>query len=406
MRFPTEWRAPLTALVFVSAVSAAACSGSAGTGPVLGDGGGGDGGPAKASLSSTALDFGGLDCGGTAPDAKTIVVTNDGGSALTWSATLAQSDAFAIDGASTGTIAPGQSANIAVSAKAVPTSAKAGDAAQTTLTITTSDPANAATAISVKRTAQGATFETMPAMADFGELPVLAQSPDVKLTVRNVGNKPASVSLGTSGDFAVSWSGAPGDATLAPNEELQGAVARFKPATNKPQSGSAKLLVKGAVCGELPTIALKGTGTNGVAGVSPGTLNYGLVDCGSQTVAQQVSLLNTGNAPLTFTAALGKGGASPYALSATSGTVLAGNQVQILVTPKAVPQVSATTNNLYGDSLTITTNAIGDSRPRRARSSRSAPRTSRSARRRSARPRRRRSFSRTPATSRRPSRCP
>lgn len=356
MRLPTEWRAPLTALVFVSAV---ACSGGT-PGSVGGDAGGGDGGPPKASLSATALDFGGLDCGGAAPEAKTITLTNDGGSALTWSATLAQSDAFSIDGAASGTLAPGQTANVAVAAKAVPSSSKAGDAAETTLTITTSDPDKATTTISVKRTAQGATFEAMPALADFGELPVLAQSPDVKLTVRNVGNKPASVSLATSGDFGVAWAGSPSDATLAPNEELQGAVARFKPTTNKPQTGSAKLLVKGAVCGELPSIPLKGTGTNGVAGVSPGTLNYGLVDCGTQAVAQQVSLLNTGNASFTFTATLGKGNGSPYALSAASGTVLAGNQVQILVTPKAVPQVSATTNNLYGDSLTITTSAIGD----------------------------------------------
>jgi alpha-tubulin suppressor-like RCC1 family protein len=342
-----------------------ACSGSPGDGSPPGTDAsppgtdGGIAGPAKATIAETSVDFGGVDCGSSTEN-KSVVVKNDGASPLTWSAALAQLDAFGIDGPSSGTIPPGQSATISISTKPVPTTAKAGDVEQTTLTITTSDPQKPTTTIPVKRTAQGAMFEVMPLVADFGDVPIQTQAPDVKLTVHNTGNKAASVSVIATGDFTATWEGSPNEAILAPDAELKGALLRFKPSTNKMQQSTAKLAVKGAVCGAVPDIALRGTGLNGVAGVSPGTLNYGLVDCGSQAVAQQVSVFNTGNAPFTFQATLGKGQSSPYALSATSGTVLPGNQIQILVTPKAIPQTSPTTNNLYGDTLTITTSAIGD----------------------------------------------
>jgi alpha-tubulin suppressor-like RCC1 family protein len=347
----------------VLALALTGCSGSGMDNPNGGNGNGADAGvaPAKANVSATAIDFGGVDCGGQASDAKSVTIKNEGGAPLTWSVALAQADAFTLAGPTSGTLMGGETASIGVMAKAVSASSKAGTMAQTTLAITTSDPDKAMTSVAISRMAQGATFEVMPSLADFGDLPVHTQAPDVKLTVRNVGNKAAQVSLVASGgDFDAAWAGSPNAAMLDPETDLQGAVARFKPASNKAQNGKISLQVKGAVCGELAEIPVKGVGTNGVAGVSPGTINYGLVDCGTQAVAQQLSVLNSGNAPFNFTATLGKGQASPYQLSASSGTVLAGNQVQIMVTPKGVPQTSATTQNLYGDSLTITTTAIDD----------------------------------------------
>src|SRR5581483_4348605 len=140
----------------------------------------------------------------------------------------------------------------------VPASSKAGSIAQATLNVMTSDTALPATAIALSRMAQGASFEVMPSMADFGELPVHTQAPDVKLTVRNTGNKAVEVSLAGGGDFDASWKGAPGTVMLAPETELDGAVARFKPSTNKMQTGKIQIHAKGAVCGEIADVPVKG----------------------------------------------------------------------------------------------------------------------------------------------------
>src|SRR4051794_26012857 len=51
-------------------------------------------------LSASGIDFGLVDCGGGAPDAKSITVKNLGALPLTWSAALSASEVFKIAGAS------------------------------------------------------------------------------------------------------------------------------------------------------------------------------------------------------------------------------------------------------------------------------------------------------------------
>src|SRR5439155_11161926 len=94
----------------------------------------------KANVSASALDFGGVDCGGQDSDAKSVTIKNEGGAPLTWSAALGQADAFTLAGPTSGTLGAGESVSLGVVAKAVSASSKAGAIAQAMLNVTTSDP--------------------------------------------------------------------------------------------------------------------------------------------------------------------------------------------------------------------------------------------------------------------------
>src|SRR3954469_3730420 len=68
-----------------------------------------------ADFSSDGIDFGLADCAGAAPADDSITLTNRGGAALTWEASLSASQTFSIHGKRTGSIAPGKSASIVIS---------------------------------------------------------------------------------------------------------------------------------------------------------------------------------------------------------------------------------------------------------------------------------------------------
>ncbi|MEZ4367591.1 MAG: hypothetical protein R2939_15135 [Kofleriaceae bacterium] len=89
-------------------------------------------------------------------------------------------------------------------------------------------------------------------------------------------------------------------------------------------------------------------------------LDFGLTDCGQTGAPRSFLVSNTDSSAFTFTATLAGGTDSPYTVSPAAATVLAGSQVLVTVTPRAIPAVSATTDNLYGDTLTVTTDRDGD----------------------------------------------
>lgn len=106
----------LRSLIALAPLALLACSG--GTGDPNGPGGMTPMTPAKANVSVTQLDFGGVDCGGQDSDAKSVTIKNEGGSPLTWSASLTQADAFTLAGPTSGTIAAGESVSLGVVATA------------------------------------------------------------------------------------------------------------------------------------------------------------------------------------------------------------------------------------------------------------------------------------------------
>jgi hypothetical protein len=321
--------------------------------------------PPSATLSATEVTFGNIDCGSAAPADQTFTIQNKGGGRLTWSVQIDNASYFDISGAKSGTLAANETATVTVKASSMPASANAGDLRQATLAVTTSDPLNPFKYVPIKATAQGATLTVTPANVAFGDVPISTNAPDIALNIKNTGNAPALITFAqpANTDFTVTVGGstATPKATVAPGATSTGVAARFHPSTINLASTSSAISVTGAVCGQsATTIAMNGRGAGGVVGVSPGALDYGLVNCGTTSGAQVITVFNTGSASYTFTASLAGGAASPYTISPATSTVLAGSQSSIIVTPKPIPQTSATTANGFGDTLNITTTAAGD----------------------------------------------
>ncbi len=322
-------------------------------------------GPPSAVLSATEVTFGNIDCGAAAPADQTFTIQNKGGGQLTWSVQIDNATYFDISSAKSGTLAANETATVIVKASSMPASANAGDLRQATLAVTTSDPLNPFKYVPIKATAQGATLTVTPANVAFGDVPIQTNAPEIALNIKNTGNAPALIAFAqpANTDFTVAVGGstATPKATVAPGATATGVAARFHPSTINLASTSSAITVTGAVCGQsATTIAMNGRGAGGVVGVSPGALDYGLVNCGTTTGAQVITVFNTGSASYTYTASLAAGAASPYTISPATNTVLPGSQSSIIVTPKAIPQTSATTANGFGDTLNITTNATGD----------------------------------------------
>ena len=364
--FPAPPPAFYSAAAMLVGALVAGCNESAG----VADGGAGapdvavDAEPAapKAVISATALDFGGAECGAAALAAKTFTIQNSGGGQLTWSATLDTTDAFRLAGPTGSTLEGGATATITVTPNPVPSRAVAGQQYLTTLVVTTSDPSMSSTHIPVSMSARGATIVLTPAIADFGVYTVSKQAPDIALVLTNTGNQDATVGLSapTDGQFTLDWTGSPAAATVAAGASMTGLKARFMATSTLATSSSATVQVTGAgVCGASATsIHLKGQGTNGALVYSPGTIDFGLTDCGKTALTQTFTVGNTGTATLTWAAALGNG--APYSISPLGGLLQPGTQQLVTVVPHPIPFPSDVTANLYGATITLTTDAQGD----------------------------------------------
>lgn len=89
-------------------------------------------------------------------------------------------------------------------------------------------------------------------------------------------------------------------------------------------------------------------------------LDFGQTDCGATAIPRALVVTNPTQTAFEFTTSLAAGGASPYTIVPASGQVLAYDEVQIMVISNPIPAASAVTDNLYGDTLTLTTTLAGD----------------------------------------------
>jgi alpha-tubulin suppressor-like RCC1 family protein len=366
--FSKDMRVGLAALGAIGLVSiAAACSSSTSPATVIylggvdagsGEGGGTVAASGSAKIDMTSLDFGMSDCGGAAPGSKTITLSNTASTTLTWSAKIDDAE-FSIAGATGGAIAPGGSAKISIDATAILSSAKAGSITTGTLAISTNDPNAPTLNVPLSITAQGATLQLTPAIADFGVVAEGATAAPIALTIQNIGNADATVALGSPGDADFTLS--PASGTVSAGGILASAVANFTPSNTSVADTSAPITITGAVCGASPSsIELKGQGTSGQVAIGPTTLDFGDVNCGSTGTPLTFTVANLGNTALTWNTSLGLGTKSPYSISSQGGILLPNTQTTVTVSPARVPSVSATTADLYGDTVTVTTNVPGD----------------------------------------------
>jgi hypothetical protein len=305
----------------------------------------------------TSVDFGLVDCA-SPPATKTYSFTNTGPVGVTYSANVRAGSAFAIQGAASGSVAPGATGSITLAAT-VPASATAGTPIADTLTLATNVPGSTSVAVALRVTPQGGSLTVTPTPASFGAVQLTALAADIPLTIKNVGNAALSLTVGapTDGEFGVKYTGAPAAASLGPDATLAGAAATFQPRTAGTKMATADLRATGALCASATQISMTGSGTTAPVTVSPSPVDFGTVACGSAGTRAPVTITNGYAFAVTYSASLGRGTASPFTLDSTSGTVSGNGQATIHVTPSPIAVPASTIPGAFDDTLTITTNA-------------------------------------------------
>jgi hypothetical protein len=323
------------------------------------------------TLSTAAIAFGATTCGKQAAP-QPLSLTNSGNATLAWSASLANTSPvlYTVSPAMAGSLAAGGSIELTITPGPIPAASSVqanfyGD----TLTFNTNVIGDAAHIVTLSETAKGAILAFNPTSVDFGDVPI-DTTRTATFQVVNSGNADAQVTVSPS-DSTLRAS--PGGLTVVPKGSQVNFTGTFAPGNSTATTvGMFSVAATGALCAPLPSpLTTSGTGTNGVVSFSPGALSFGdeattgFTACGTSAAAKTVTFSNSGNQSYTITPKLAAGASSPYtfAIAPTSGVVAAGGGVAtITVTPKAIPATSAVPGN-YGDTLSVTTTAAGDTAP-------------------------------------------
>ena len=322
-----------------------------------------DAGFPATNLASTPIDFGLVGCGAV-PAAKTLTFTNTGTAPLTYSIALASGTYFALQGATSGTVAPGAEASVSLAPPALPITSNAGSPITDTLNVTTNIPGFTSFSVPVSVTPQGGSLLVSPAPVAFGQVLVGDRS-TLPVTITNVGNAPVGITVGApaNGDFGFAYTGGDagleGGVSVAPDASLPGATAAFKPTVGVLESTNAAITTTGAMCASAASqVAMNGTGTFAAVTVAPGTLPFGTTTCGSPAAPfQTVTITNAYDYVVPYTSALAVGTA--YTLTNASGNVPAGGHATITVTPKAIAAPASVAPGAFDDTLTVTPTAPG-----------------------------------------------
>jgi YVTN family beta-propeller protein len=312
------------------------------------------------SPSASTLPFGSQP-DGVKTSAMTVTVTNTGNASLTISA-VAISGTNGADFAISANTCNGAivAANGTCTASVTFTpSIVGGESASLKFT---DNATNSPQSVALTGTGVAANPVFSPSLATipFGSQPDGVKTSPMTVTVTNAGNVGLSISAvalagANSADFAVSANTCTGT-TVAVNGTCS-VSATFTPSIVGGESASLKFTDNAA--GSPQSVALTGTGVASapVFSPSPASLPFGSQPQGVKTAAMSVTITNTGNANLTFTAvAIGGTNAADFAISAN--TCNAAN-----VAPNATCSVSATfTPSIVGGesaSLKFTDNAAG-----------------------------------------------
>lgn len=321
----------------------------------------GDAGIPVTEISIDAIVVENGECGAQ-PEAKSLSFVNTGTGPLVWSATV-EGSGFTIVGDASGTVDPQGTVSVSVQPDAIPSSASVGQMIEAMLVIQT----NARTEpFSIPLTLQvhGGSLLVETPLIGFGQIQVSVPAGATPLTIRNQGDRPIDVALGTPGtaEFTATWTGAPAAATVAPGETLAGATTNFTPADQGARTDAVAIVATGPVCaGDVANVALAGEGTFAQVGVTPGNIPYGTTPCGSTATTRNVTITNNYNIAITYTAAVLTG---PYTIAAANqaGSIPANSMVTVPVVANAVPRAAASlTANVLDGTVRVTTNAPGHS---------------------------------------------
>jgi hypothetical protein len=296
----------------------------------------GTGTQAGVSFSPASLTFAGQAVGTTSA-AQTVTVTNTGTANLSITSIAASGD-FAETNTCTSSIAP--TATCSISVTFTPTAAVSRTGS---LTVTDNAPASPQT-VGLTGTGTQAGVAFSPASLTFASQLVGTTSPAQSLTVTNTGTANLSItSVAASGDFAETNTCA---SSIAPTATCSISVT-FTPTAAGSRTGS--LTVADNAPASPQTVGLTGTGTQAGVAFSPASLTFASQLLGTTSLAQAVTVTNTGTANLSITSI------------AASGDFAETNTCTSSIAPNATCSITATfTPTAAGTrtgSLTVTDNA-------------------------------------------------
>ncbi|MDB4994486.1 MAG: hypothetical protein JWM74_1918 [Myxococcaceae bacterium] len=308
------------------------------------------------------IDLGAADCGGTALT-KTVAIQNTGGKALTIGVTTSGAP-FTVTPSSL-TIDPGQTGSMVLTV-AVPSTATAGTKITGSITVTTNDPSKPSVTVPVTVTPEGATlvFNTgSPTSADFGQAPLGTPDTPINLTLKNTGNKAATVAFGAPTNSQYSLTATPASPSAVAANGTIALVAGFTPSSPLASPAVSNLTITGALCGtSVNKISFSGQGTAGdVSGWPTQQLDFGSNPCGGAAAAPKTfTLTNTGSQDVTLTGVtVGTKGYTVSGAAVGAKVLKNGGTLVVTVTAPAIPSPSPIPGN-YNDTLTITTDLTGD----------------------------------------------
>jgi hypothetical protein len=307
---------------------------------------------ATVSLNPTSLTFGNQQVGSTSA-ASGVTVTNSGTASLTFTSIAVTGDfAVAVIGTTCSTTAAvAINSNCAINVTFTPSAvgARSGN-----LTLTDS-ATGGSQVVGLSGTGIAPIVSLNPTSVSFGSQAETTTSPASAVTVTNNGTAPlAFTSIAVTGDFAV----ASGTicSTTAPVAASGGSCVinvTFTPTADGTRSGSLTLTDNASTSPQ--TVSLSGTGTGPTVSLSAAP-TFPPEPVGTTSTAQPVTLTNTGNASLTFSAIAVTG---PFAIATTGTTcsistpVAAGGNCTVALT------FTPTTGGAASGSLAFTDNAPG-----------------------------------------------
>jgi len=270
-------------------------------------------GPAEVTLSTNTLTFASYSAGTTSAE-ESVTLTSSGAGLLTLTSITASGD-FAL--ITTGTSCPYTGGSVASSATCtIDVTFTPTTTGLRTGSVTINDNAsNTPQVVSLSGTGTAPGVSLSTTSVSFGNQAVGTTSASRAVTVTNNGTASLTFTgIAATGDFTVAASGTTCSSS-APVAASSNCVINvlFTPTATGSRSGSLTLTDNAS--GTPQTVSLSGTGTGPVVSLSA-RLTFSAQLVGTTSSSQAVTLTNTGNASLTFTAIAVT---APFAI-ATSGT--------------------------------------------------------------------------------------
>jgi alpha-tubulin suppressor-like RCC1 family protein len=280
-----------------------------------------------------------------------VTLRNTGNGPLSWSATT---DIQGVTLDPSGVVPANSSVDVGVRSIA----REPAPTIEGTITFTTNDPVKPMLLVPVRVQTSGPRFSIDQKAFDFGVMPIGIAAPKQTLVVTNSGNQTGMPTVDPGDGFSVEG--------LVPIDPGKTASIAFTFTASK----SAPYMSMPAIsadnyCGDPPTITLKGIGSDGVVGVSPGTIDLGLLACGTKpTATKKLTVINASKQPFhafflfaSTTYPKGKifeGTPDDFMVAGESQQDIAIDALQ------GVPQTAPIIQGWFHDTLTVTTDAPKD----------------------------------------------